>query len=97
VHSAATPQEALALADRHGDAIAALVTDIVMPGMSGLELAERLSPLRALFLSGYSAEAADRAGGLPPGSAFLEKPFDHGALLAEVRELLDQPAHRIAP
>ncbi len=62
-----------------------------MPGMSGLELADRLQPLRALFISGYSAEAADRAGGLPPGSAFLEKPFDHGALLAEVRELLDAP------
>ena len=96
VHAAATPDQALALAERHGDAIAALVTDIVMPGMSGLELAEQLSPLRSLFISGYSAEAADRAGGLPPGSAFLEKPFDHGALLAEVRELLDQPAHRIA-
>ena len=63
-----------------------------MPGMSGLELADRLAPLRALFISGYSSEAA---GGLPRGSAFLEKPFDHGALLADVRALLDQPAHRI--
>jgi two-component system, cell cycle sensor histidine kinase and response regulator CckA len=96
VHAAATPKAALELAERHAGEIDALVTDIVMPGMSGLELAERLAPLRALFISGYSAEAADRAGGLPPGSAFLEKPFDHGALLAEVRELLDQPAHRIA-
>jgi PAS domain S-box-containing protein len=94
--SAATPHAALELAERHGGEIAALVTDIVMPGMSGLELAERLSPLRALFISGYSSEAADRAGGLPPGSAFLEKPFDHAALLAEVRALLDRPAHRIA-
>src|SRR3954469_14337070 len=67
VLSAATPAEALALAE-HND-VAALVTDIVMPGMSGLELADRLQPLRALFISGYSAEAADRAGGgLPPGS-----------------------------
>ena len=64
-----------------------------MPGMSGLQLADRLAPLRVLFISGYSAEAA---GGLPAGSAFLEKPFDHGALLAEVRTLLDQPAHRIS-
>ena len=63
------------------------MTDIVMPGMSGLELADRLQPLRSLFISGYSAER-----GLPPGSALLEKPFDHGALLAEVRELLDLPA-----
>ena len=88
VLAAATPADALALAARHGETIDALVTDIVMPGMSGLELAERLQPLRALFISGYSAEAAV---GLPPGSAFLEKPFDHGALLAEVRALLDAP------
>ena len=87
VLSAAGPEEGLALAARH--AVDALVTDIVMPGMSGLELADRLAPLRALFISGYSSEAA---GGLPGGSAFLEKPFDHGALLAAVRALLDQPA-----
>ena len=88
VLAAATPADALVLAARHGESIDALVTDIVMPGMSGLELAERLQPLRALFISGYSAEAAV---GLPPGSAFLEKPFDHGALLAQVRALLDAP------
>ena len=57
---AGRPEDALALARAEGDAIDALVTDIVMPGMSGLELAERLAPLRALFISGYSAEAADR-------------------------------------
>ena len=90
VLSAAGPEQALALAASHE--VDALVTDIVMPGMSGLQLAHRLAPLRVLFISGYSAEAA---GGLPAGSAFLEKPFDHGALLAEVRALLDQPAHRI--
>jgi CheY-like chemotaxis protein len=96
VLSAARPEDALAIAEREGEAIDALVTDIVMPGMSGLELAEHLSPLRALFISGYSAEAAARRGGLPPGSALLEKPFDHSRLLSEVRDLLDLPAHRIA-
>jgi two-component system cell cycle sensor histidine kinase/response regulator CckA len=95
VLSAARPRVALELAARHGGAIAALVTDVVMPEMSGLELAERLQPLRTLFISGYAAEVAHRGGALPPGSAFLEKPFDHGALLAEVRELLDQRAHTI--
>jgi two-component system cell cycle sensor histidine kinase/response regulator CckA len=90
VLSAARPEDALLIALREGDAIDALVTDIVMPGMSGLELAERLAPLRTLFVSGYSAEVAGR-GGLPPESAFLEKPFDHGTLLAEVRDLLDAP------
>jgi two-component system cell cycle sensor histidine kinase/response regulator CckA len=86
VLTAATPADALALAARHTHEIDALVTDILMPGMSGLELADRLQPLPVLFISGYAAEAA---GGLPPGSAFLEKPFDHGALLAEIRDLLD--------
>ena len=92
VLSAAGADEALALAAEHRGAIAALVTDIVMPGMSGLDLADRLAPLRALFISGYSSEAS---GGMPEGSAFLEKPVDPGALLAAGRALLDQPAHRI--
>jgi two-component system cell cycle sensor histidine kinase/response regulator CckA len=92
VLSAARPEDALQIALREGDAIDALVTDVVMPGMSGLELADRLPGLRALFISGYSADTAERRGGLPPGSAFLEKPFDHGTLLAEVRSLLDLPA-----
>jgi two-component system cell cycle sensor histidine kinase/response regulator CckA len=61
-----------------------------MPRMSGLELAQRLAPLPTLFISGHSAEVSGR-GALPPNSAFLEKPFDHGALLAEVRGLLDSP------
>ena len=90
VLSAETPEEAIRLADeRHGE-IAALLTDIVMPGMSGVELADRLAPLPALFISGYADEAA---GGLPAGSTFLPKPFDHGALLAEVRALLDHTHH----
>ena len=92
VFSAARPEDALLIALREGDAIDALVTDIVMPGMSGFELAERLAPLRALFISGYAADAADR---IPAGSAFIEKPFDHGTLLAQVRALLDQPARTI--
>ena len=93
VLSAAGPEAALSLAARHPGEIHALVTDIVMPGMSGLQLADRLAPLPALFISGYAAEAAV---GLPAGAAILEKPFDHGALLAEIRTLLDQPAHRIS-
>jgi PAS domain S-box-containing protein len=91
VHAAGHPDDALAIALREGEAIDALVTDVVMPGMSGLELAERLAPLRTLFISGYSAEAFERRGGPPEGSSFLEKPFDHGTLLAELRSLLDSP------
>jgi two-component system cell cycle sensor histidine kinase/response regulator CckA len=58
VLEAARPSDAIAFAERHRDEIAALVTDIVMPEMSGLQLAERLWPLPALFISGYSSEAA---------------------------------------
>src|SRR5262249_32084584 len=85
VLATATPADALAVAARQPDQIDALVTDVVMPGMSGLELADRLQPLRALFITGYSAEA------VPPGSAYLQNPFDHAALLVEIRELLDAP------
>jgi PAS domain S-box-containing protein len=87
VLSAASARQALEIAAR--TPVDALLTDIVMPGMSGIELAERLAPVRTLFMTGYSSEVAERRGGLPPGSSFLEKPFDHGTLLTHVRELLD--------
>src|SRR5262249_61433398 len=77
-----------------------LDTDIVMPQMSGPELAERLKQndpgLKVLFLSGYSAETIRQRGGLPVESAFLEKPFDDVALLRTVRALLDTSSERDA-
>jgi CheY-like chemotaxis protein len=85
------PDAALRLAAERGRAIAALVTDIVMPTMSGLELAQRLGNPRTLFVSGYASEVAEQRGKLPPGSAFLEKPFDHASLLKSLRNLLDHP------
>jgi two-component system, cell cycle sensor histidine kinase and response regulator CckA len=97
VLAASHPAEALELAaERHG-AIDVLVSDVVMPGFSGPELAERLTrkwggrPL--LFLSGYSAETVGDRASLPRGSAFLEKPFDPTALLDALRDLLDASAH----
>jgi len=73
-----------------------LVSDVIMPDLSGPELARRLESLRpgvgTLFVSGYTAETVRGRGGLPAGSAFLEKPFDQLSLLREVRALLDQPA-----
>jgi CheY-like chemotaxis protein len=93
---AATPREAIALAAEHGDAIDALVSDIVMPGMSGPELAaelKRVNPdLHILMLSGYTAETAHSRGDLPLGTTFVEKPFERTALLRALRTLLDQPA-----
>jgi CheY-like chemotaxis protein len=70
-----------------------LVTDVVMPGMSGRALAERLSEraldTKVLYLSGYTDEAIHRHGVLEPGVAFLQKPFRLADLARRVREILD--------
>ena len=70
-----------------------LLTDVVMPNVSGSQLAERLSALapgmRILFMSGYSDEAVQRHGEITAAAAFLEKPFTERALARKVREVLD--------
>jgi len=84
--------EALQLAERHTGPIHLLVTDVVMPGMSGRELARQLVTKRAgtkvLFLSGYADDAVARHGVLEPGTAFMQKPFTPSALARRVREVL---------
>jgi two-component system cell cycle sensor histidine kinase/response regulator CckA len=94
VHVTGAPREALELAASSAT-IDALVSDVIMPEMSGPDLAQRLKTLRpglrTLFISGYTAETVRGRGRLPLGSAFLEKPFDHAALLRALRALLDQP------
>jgi CheY-like chemotaxis protein len=69
-----------------------LVTDIVMPGMSGPALAERLvvgwPDLRVLYITGYAEEAIERQGALPAGGALLEKPFTAQQLADSVRQAL---------
>src|SRR3989475_4374991 len=76
---AASGVEALALAGRHEGPIHLLLTDVVMPEMSGRELARRLASLRpdvrVLYMSGYADEAIAQHGVLDPGTAFLQKPF----------------------
>jgi nitrogen-specific signal transduction histidine kinase/ActR/RegA family two-component response regulator len=84
---------ALALAGAHDGPIDLLVTDVVMPGMSGQEvarlIAEERPSTRTLFVSGYNESAVARHGVLAPGTAFLEKPFSAGDLARKARELLD--------
>jgi CheY-like chemotaxis protein len=96
VLAAADPRAALEIAAEREGAIDVIVTDVVMPGMSGPDLVGRLATLRpglrTLFVSGYTAEALRGRTTLPVGSAFLEKPFDEQSLLRAVRALLDQPA-----
>jgi CheY-like chemotaxis protein len=70
-----------------------MVTDVVMPGMTGRELAGRLAPLRpamkVLYTSGYPANVITSQGVLAPGAAYLSKPFLRDSLATKVRELLD--------
>jgi len=73
-----------------------ILTDVVMPYMSGRELAERVHSVRpelpVLFMSGYAGKAADDRGVLPPGTWYLEKPFTESRLLGLVRAALDTTA-----
>ncbi|HEU5041390.1 MAG TPA: response regulator, partial [Gemmatimonadales bacterium] len=76
-----------------GDRIALLLTDVVMPGMDGRELATRMAGLRpgipVLYTSGYTDGEILRRGLLDPGVAFLAKPFTTDALVRAVRQWLD--------
>jgi two-component system, cell cycle sensor histidine kinase and response regulator CckA len=86
-------RDALDVAAAHDGTIHLLVTDVVMPHMSGKELAQRLlvarPGLRVLFISGYSDEAIERHGVLAPGAAFLQKPVRLDMLARTVRQILD--------
>jgi CheY-like chemotaxis protein len=88
--------EALEIARNFQGKIDLLVTDMVMPQMSGRELAVQLGPerpeMKILFMSGYTEDAIARHGVLDPGTAFLEKPFTPDSLAQKVRELLDHRA-----
>ena len=87
--------EALAMVQDGQRPIDLLATDVVMPGMSGRDLAERLRSvrpgLRTLYISGYTDDAIAHHGVLGPGVAFLEKPYSRQDLLAAVRRALDNP------
>ena len=93
VLDAADGPSALELSARHGGGIDILVTDVVMPGMSGRELAERLAPerpsMKVLYTSGYTDDTMVRQGVLTAGVAFLQKPFVPDSLARKVREVLD--------
>ena len=83
---------ALDVAARHDGQIHLLLTDIVMPGMNGAELARRLllvrPEMRVIFMSGYSDEAIQTNGMLTSGARFLQKPFSIEELTCRLREAL---------
>ena len=87
-------QAALEMARGQPGEIDLLVTDIVMPGMTGRELAEALTAerpgIRVLYMSGYTDDAVVRHGVLAEGMPYLQKPFSPRALASKVREVLDR-------
>jgi CheY-like chemotaxis protein len=92
-------EEALKVAQQYDGNIPLLLTDVIMPGMSGRELADSLKQSRAdvkiLYMSGYTHDLVTQQGILESGSDILQKPFSINALLSRVRDVLDarvQPA-----
>jgi two-component system cell cycle sensor histidine kinase/response regulator CckA len=96
VLEAGRPEEAVEIARTHQGPIQLLVTDVVMPGMGGRQLAEQVATLRpgvkVLYLSGYTPDAVVRHGVLQADVAFLQKPFSIRALTRKVRDVLDAVA-----
>ncbi len=93
---AADGQGALLESERHGGPIDLLITDLIMPGMSGGDLAACIMTsrpaLRVLYMSGYTDESLAPARLERAGTAYLQKPFTLGALMEAVREVLGAPA-----
>ena len=94
--SAANGHEALRRAAPLIENIALVITDVVMPGMNGRDLAGRLRVLRGdlkvLFTSGYNDQDFAQREIQSPGAILLEKPIDAKTLLARIREILDSDA-----
>jgi CheY-like chemotaxis protein len=89
-------RDALEVASRYRGTIHLLLTDVIMPGISGRELADRLTQVRpelkVLYMSGYTHDLVTQRGILASGSELLQKPFAINALLNKVREMLEGKA-----
>jgi len=101
VLTAANGGEALLLCEQHEGPIELLITDVVMPRMSGRHLAERLAPLRpamkVLYMTGYTDDAILRHGVAHTDTALLQKPFTADELARRVRGALDGATPALGP
>ena len=95
VLTAADGDEGLQLCTAYGGPIDLLLTDVVMPRLSGPEMAQCILPMRPtikiVYMSGYASDAMGDHGVLDPGTAFLQKPFTPDILIRKVRKTLDTP------
>ena len=93
VIEAGSGEEALRRAAAHAGALDLIVTDVIMPGIGGRDVAEQLrasrSDLRVLYVSGYSDDILAQGGVLHTGTAFLAKPFTPEGLMRTIRSVLD--------
>jgi PAS domain S-box-containing protein len=94
VYTARSPGEALTIARKQKDTIHLLITDVVMPGMNGREMRDKITALRpeikTLFMSGYTADIIAHHGVLESDIHFLQKPFSVNNLAVKVREALEK-------
>jgi two-component system, cell cycle sensor histidine kinase and response regulator CckA len=94
-------KEAVMICRRHTGSIHLLLTDVVMPQMTGPELVQRVSPvhpeMKVLYVSGYTSDALHQRNLMEPGTAFLQKPFTPEALARQVRVVLDTPLRPRSP
>jgi signal transduction histidine kinase/CheY-like chemotaxis protein len=97
VLEAADATAAMELLDRHGTAVDLLLTDVVLPGLNGRQLALQLQQrhlhLKVLFMTGYSRNAIVHQGKLDADVDLIQKPFTQAALAAKIRSVLDRPPH----
>lgn len=96
VLDAPSGEAALRIADGYGEPIHLLLTDVVMTGIAGRELADRLRPVRpelkVVYMSAYTAEVMSQHGVIEADVPFIAKPFTPDYLLRKVREVLDHRA-----
>ncbi len=98
VLEACDSNQALEICRNHSQAIHLMVTDVVMPGLDGRQLAQRAAGLRpqmkVLYVSGYTENTIVHRGVLDPGISFLQKPFRPMDLAVKIREVLDAPEEK---